>query len=94
MMREVDVYTVQISAMTETRTLSAGASCVLATLRLRHLPEDLALSAHLTVHTDLSVYTVPLLLYSGKLHFVSIHRYARYDLRATSRIKCITRTRT
>ena len=53
-------------------TLAPGESATLVRLRLRAVPPAaFALSAALTVHTNLTRYTLPVRLYSGKLIFVS-----------------------
>lgn len=53
-------------------TLRAGASASLLHLRLRAAPPDaFSLSSELTVFTNLSEYTVPIRMYSGKLLLVS-----------------------
>lgn len=55
-------------------TLGAGEEATLLRLRLRAPPPAaFALDAALTVHTNLSRYSLPLRIYSGKLIFVSRH---------------------
>lgn len=52
-------------------TVQAGARVSIGRLTLRQPDEDLTLLANLTVVTNLTEYTLPLMIYSGKLAFVS-----------------------
>lgn len=50
-------------------------SAAVVSVRLREASPDLRLRTELRLRTNVTEYTVPLLVYSGRLHLVSVLHY-------------------